>query len=46
MEGATRSGLLAAAHILKMDWNQDEDWPNWPTPPKRGDKGWKIWDCK
>ena len=46
MEGATRSGLLAAAHILEMNWNQDENWPNWPTPPKRGDERWGIWDCK
>lgn len=45
MEGATRSGLLAAAHILEMEWGQDDNWPNWPLPPKRGDKEWLAWDC-
>lgn len=46
MEGATRAGLRAAAHLLGRRWSDDEDWPNWPPSPKRGDEDWDEWHCE
>jgi zeta-carotene desaturase len=43
MEGAVRSGLQAAAHILGEDYHHDSAWKTWPSPPKRGDKAWRVW---
>ncbi len=50
MEGATRAGLSAAATILghrgdslMRGWQHDDDWPDWPEPPRRGAEGWREW---
>lgn len=43
MEGAVRSGLNAAAHILDIQWDSDKPWQQWPLRPKRGDEEWPIW---
>ena len=44
MEGAVRSGLLAAASIAgRAEWDSDNKWPNWPENPKRGFENWKKW---
>ncbi len=44
MEGAVRSGLIAASKIIgNMDWDADDKWPNWPENPKRGTEKWKQW---
>jgi len=43
MEGAVRSGLSAAAHILNLKWDSDNPWQQWPQRPKRGDKEWPVW---
>lgn len=41
MEGSVTSGLMAAADALELNnWNSDDLWVNWPTPPRRGDKKW------
>lgn len=46
MEGAARSGLVAAAHVLGRSWNPDSPWPDWPKPPRRDTEGWTAWDCE
>jgi squalene-associated FAD-dependent desaturase len=46
MEGAARSGLVAAAHILEREWNPDSPWPAWPENPHRESEGWVAWDCE
>jgi squalene-associated FAD-dependent desaturase len=46
MEGAARSGLVAAAHVLGRSWNPDSPWPDWPEPPRRDTEGWTSWDCE
>lgn len=43
MEGAVRSGLLAASSLLNENWNPEKKWRWWPSPPKRGDDGWRTW---
>ena len=43
MEGAVRSGLNAAAHILEIEWDSDNPWQQWPLRPKRGDAKWPTW---
>ena len=43
MEGAVRSGLNAAAHILDIEWDSDKPWQQWPLRPQRGDAKWPIW---
>ena len=43
MEGAVRSGLTAAAHILGRDYSHDQPWEGWPSSPKRGEEGWRVW---
>ena len=43
MEGAVRSGLNAAAHILEIEWDSDKPWKQWPMRPKRGDAKWPTW---
>ena len=44
MEGAVRSGLQAAAHILgKKEYHHDQDWQGWPARPSRGDNNWREW---
>lgn len=43
MEGAVRSGLSAAAHILEIEWNPESPWQHWPLRPKRGDEEWPVW---
>jgi len=43
MEGATRSGLSAAAHIIGKQWDSDSNWESWPSPPKRGQDEWRVW---
>lgn len=43
MEGAVRSGLNAAAHILEIEWDSDDPWQQWPLRPKRGDAKWPTW---
>lgn len=44
MEGATRSGLQAAAHILKRTYSTDDAWPEWPSRPARREPGWRVWE--
>ncbi len=43
MEGAVRSGLLAAAGLMNIEWNPETDWKRWPRPPQRLDDEWKTW---
>jgi len=43
MEGAVRSGLNAAAHILEIEWDSDKPWQQWPLRPQRGDAEWPTW---
>lgn len=43
MEGAVRSGLNAAAHILEIEWDCEKPWQQWPLRPQRGDAKWPIW---
>ena len=43
MESAVRSGLLAAASLLAIDWDADDEWRRWPRPPERGDEQWRSW---
>ena len=43
MEGAVRSGLLAASSLLQKNWNSDDCWEGWPSPPARNDPEWKEW---
>ncbi len=44
MEGAVRSGLLAAAAVSgNKNWNADEEWVNWPQRPKRNNEAWEKW---
>jgi len=51
LEASTRAGLVAASTFLKQnsvkdftDWQHDDNWPDWPLPPDRGDKNWRTWD--
>ena len=46
MEGAVRSGCIAAAHILGIDWNPDDNWSSWPNPPTRGDDSISVWSVQ
>ena len=43
MEGAVRSGLLAASKLMTKDWNADDNWKGWPPPPARNDPEWRAW---
>jgi squalene-associated FAD-dependent desaturase len=43
MEGAVRSGLLAASSLLNENWNPEKKWRWWPSPPKRKNDSWRIW---
>ena len=44
MEGAVRSGLLAAASVCgNENWNADKEWKNWPLSPKRDNEIWEKW---
>ncbi len=43
MEGAVRSGCIAAAEILGQQWNPDSNWETWPSPPERKDDTIAEW---
>jgi len=43
MEGAVRSGLIAAAELMNIEWDPETDWKRWPRPPQRLDEDWKTW---
>ncbi len=43
MEGAVRSGLMAAASLENKKWNNQSTWPDWPKPPQIGDEGWGVY---
>ena len=34
MEGAVRSGLMAAASVDNKKWDNQSTWPDWPKPPQ------------
>ena len=43
IEGAVRSGLLAAAGLMDFEWDPETDWKRWPRPPQRLDDDWNTW---